>query len=154
MIRIILLGLSAALAAGLLFVNLYTSIVDAPNWGADLPNSINTARVYYSDANPGTFFRIFSPLNQAFAIIALVIAWKHLRSVAVAALITAILLDVFTFGYFYPRNEIMFISPIDENAVKNAWQEWSTMNWFRSGLSLLNTVLSFIVLLTVSKKSL
>ena len=47
MIRLILLGLSAAVAAGILFVNLYNSLIDAPNWGADLPNSVLAARQYF-----------------------------------------------------------------------------------------------------------
>src|SRR6478609_11683884 len=108
MIRSILLALSAAIAAGILFVNLYTSLIDAPNWGADLPNSILAARQYFSVANPGNFFRIFSPLNQVFAIIAVMACWKFKREryIAFASLAIAVLADAFTFGYFYPRNEI------------------------------------------------
>ena len=152
MIRPILLAVSAAVAAGLLFVNLYNSLVDAPNWGADLSHSIVAARNYFSAANPGDFFRIFSPLNQVLAIIGLVICWKNNRYIALAALAAAILLDVMTFGYFYPRNEIMFAAPLDENAVRLAWQEWSTMNWFRSALCAADTVLAFILLVSTSKR--
>lgn len=152
MIRSILLAVSAAVAAGLLFVNLYTSLVDAPNWGADLPNSIINARSYFSVANPGNFFRIFSPFNQVLAIVAVVICWKNNRYIALASLVAAILLDVMTFGYFYPRNEIMFIAPMDENAVRVAWQEWSTMNWFRSALSAINVTLAFALLVSTSKR--
>lgn len=152
MIRLILLAFSAAVAAGLLFVNLYNSLVDAPNWGADLSHSIVAARNYFSAANPGDFFRIFSPLNQVLAITALVICWKNNRYIALAALAAAILLDVMTFGYFYPRNEIMFAAPMDENAVRLAWLEWSTMNWFRSALCAVDAVLAFILLVSTSKR--
>ena len=63
--RNLCLSLSVTFAAGLLFVNVYNSLVDAPNWGHSLPGSIEAARSYYSAADPGSFFRVFSPLNQA-----------------------------------------------------------------------------------------
>lgn len=153
MIRLSLLGLSAAVAAGLLFVNLYNSIVDAPNWGADLPNSIAAARNYFVSANPGNFFRIVSPLNQVLAIVALVISWRKNRYIALGSLVVAVLADVLTFAYFYPRNDIMFVAPMDENAIRAAWQQWSAMNWFRSLLCLANTTLAFVLLILTSKKS-
>jgi hypothetical protein len=153
MIRLILLGLSAAVAAGLLFVNVYTSIVDAPNWGADIPNSIVAARNYFSVANPGNFFRIFSPLNQVLALIAVIVCWKVNRYIALASLAVAIMADLFTFGYFYPRNEIMFIAPLNVDAVRNAWEQWSTMNWLRTLLCVVNTTLAFSLLTYTAKKS-
>jgi hypothetical protein len=153
MIRLILLGLAAATAAGLLFVNLYNSIVDAPNWGADLPNSVLAARQYFTAANPGNFFRIMSPLNQVLALAAVIVCWKQNRYIALASLVVAVLADVLTFGYFYPRNEILFVAPMDENAIRLAWEQWSGMNWFRTTLCGVNTVLAFSLLVLTSKKS-
>jgi hypothetical protein len=153
MIRLILLGLFAAVAAGLLFVNLYNSIVDAPNWGADLPNSITAARSYFTVANPGNFFRMVSPLNQILALAAVVICWKKNRYIALGSLALAVLADVLTFGYFYPRNEIMFSAPMDETAIRAAWEQWSSMNWVRSLFCAGNTVLAFTLLVSASKKS-
>lgn len=153
MTRSIFLGIAAALSAGILFVNLYTSMVDAPNWGASLPDSITATREYYSVANPGNFFRIFSPLNQIFALIAVFLCWRQNRYIALATLVVAVLVDVFTFGYFYPRNDIMFVAPINEEAIRAAWEQWSAMNWVRSLLCLINTVLSFVLLLSAVKKS-
>lgn len=150
MIRPILFGLSAATTSGLLFVNLYSSIVDAPNWGADIPNSIMDARKYFGVSNPGDFFRIFSPANQVLAVVAVILCWKNNRYIALASLAAAILLDVMTFGYFYPRNEIMFLNAMDENAVRIAWQEWSAMNWFRSALCAVNATLAFVILVRSS----
>src|SRR6478609_1945150 len=156
MIRLILLALSAAVAAGILFVNLYTSLVDAPNWGADLPNSLLAARHYFSVANPGTFFRIFSPLNQVLAVIAVIACWKFPREryIAIASLALAILADAFTFAYFYPRNEILFVAPMEAtvDTVRLAWEQWSTMNWFRSAMCAVNTALAFVLLVSTSKK--
>jgi len=157
MIRPILLGLSAAIAAGILFANLYTSLVDAPNWGADLPHSLVAARQYFTVAHPGSFFRIISPINQVLALIAVIVCWKSgsARYIALGSLALAVLADVFTFGYFYPRNEILFVAPIEASVdtVRRAWGEWSTMNWVRSALCGVNTVLAFMILITTSKKS-
>ena len=153
MIRPILLAATAATAAGLLFVNIYNSVVDAPNWGANLPHSIEAARAYFTVANPGTYYRIVSPLNQVLAIIALILSWRNNRYIAVSLLLTAILADALTFGYFYPRNEVMFVNPINENAVRIAWEQWSTMNWVRTALCLVNTTLAFMLLIANSKKS-
>jgi hypothetical protein len=151
MVRIILLAVSAAVAAGLLFVNLYNSIVDAPNWGANLPGSIDVARQYYATSNPGNFFRIVSPINQVLAVILVVLSWKNNRYLALAFLITAILLDVLTFSYFYPRNEILFEAPLNVEAIRQAWTQWSTMNWFRTLLGVLNTSLVFALLIKNAK---
>ena len=156
MIRLILLALSASVAAGILFVNLYNSLVDAPNWGADLPNSVMAARQYFTVANPGNFFRIISPLNQVLALIVVIVCWKFGREryIAIASLVIAVLADVLTFGYFYPRNEILFMAPVETSmdTIRMAWEEWSTMNWFRSAMCALNTVLAFTILVTTSKR--
>jgi hypothetical protein len=152
MIRTIFIGASAATAAGLLFVNVYNSIVDAPNWGAHLPQSIEAARAYFSVANPGSFFRIASPINQVLALLALVLSWKNNRYIALGSLIVAVLVDVITFAYFYPRNEVMFLAPINNEAVTLAWKQWSAMNWLRSSLCLVNAVLAFALLIVTSKK--
>ena len=152
MIRSILLGLSAATAAGILFVNLYNSLVDAPNWGADLPNSLVAARHYFTVANPGSFFRVISPINQVLALVAVIACWKsgNARYIALGSLVLAILADAFTFGYFYPRNEILFVAPLEAgvDTIRLAWQEWSTMNWLRSALCGANTAPAFIVRIT------
>jgi hypothetical protein len=157
MIRSILLGLSAAVATGVLFVNVYTSVVDAPNWGADLPNSIVVAREYFSVANPGNFFRIFSPANQVLAAIAVILSWRFRREryIAIGSLIVAILGDVFTFGYFYPRNEILFIAPMETSVdtVRLAWEQWSAMNWYRTAMCVVNVILAMTLLVSISKKT-
>ena len=156
MIRLSLLGLSVAVAAGILFVNLYNSLIDAPNWGADLPNSVLAARQYFTAVNPGNFFRIISPINQVLALIAVIVCWKFggERYIAIGSLVLAVLADVLTFGYFYPRNEILFVAPIEGgiDTVRLAWEQWSAMNWFRSALCAINVVLALIILTSTSKK--
>lgn len=142
---------SIALAGGLLFVNLYTSMVDAKSWGSNLPASIATAREYFKAANPGDFFRIFSPLNQVIALLALILFWKKapgVRPYLGAALIIYVLCDVMTFAYFYPRNDIMFhtASLTDTELLKRTWAQWSSMNWVRSLALIPGLVCSFTAL--------
>ena len=146
---------AVALAAGLLFLNVYTSVVDAPNWGHDIPNSLIAAREYFKVANPGTFFRIFSPANQVITLLALIACWRAGRQVMIYcgfALLLAIAADVMTFAFFYPRNDIMFVAPLtDTETLKNVWSQWTTVNWIRSAVCLANLFFDFAVLLRVAK---
>ena len=48
----IIVFLSISIASGILFVNLYTSLIDAKSWGTDIPNSIAAAREYFKAVNP------------------------------------------------------------------------------------------------------
>lgn len=154
-IQTLALVLAATVASGLLFVNIYTSMVDAPNWARDVPASITATREYFGVANPGTFFRIFSPVNQVLALAAAVSAWWAPRgtfTICVATLILAVLVDVFTFTYFYPRNDIMFVAPIDNiDAIRSALSGWRNMNWLRSGMIVVIVFLDFLALMKVSQ---
>ena len=129
---------SLALMATVLGVNVYTSVVDARSWSANIPDSILTARNYFKTVNPGTFFRAVSPLNQLLALAALVVCWKAGRQARVcfgAALLLAVLTDVLTFAYFYPRNDILFrAAESNAEVLAKICSEWSTMNWVRSAI--------------------
>jgi hypothetical protein len=147
----IVLFASISIASGILFVNIYTSLVDAKSWGSDIPNSIATTREYFKTASPANFFRIFSPINQMLALAVLILFWKTTPSIRLclgAALAMYILGDVFTFTYFYPRNEIMFKTAqlTDVTILRRAWSEWSMMNWARSLVVLAGVFLSFLSL--------
>jgi hypothetical protein len=129
---------SLALMAGVLGVNVYTSIVDARSWRANIPDSILTAREYFKSVNPGTFFRTASPLNQLFALAALVACWRAGRKARLyfgLALLLAALTDALTFAYFYPRNEILFrAAQLNADVFTKICSEWSAMNWVRSSI--------------------
>jgi len=156
MLRITLIAISVTFAAGLLFVNYYNSVVDAVNWAASIPGSIATTRQYYSVAHPGTFFRIASPLNQLFALITVIACWKfgRARYFAIGALVLAISADLLTFGYFYPRLDIMFHSPISNTeAIRQAVADWSSMNWVRSGICAVSVICTMSALVITVKKS-
>lgn len=143
--------LAITFAAGLLFTNVYTSIVDAPNWGHNIPASLESARAYFQAANPGTFFRIFSPLGQVVALFAVILCWtvdKRVRYFLLAALVIAVSVDVFTFAYFYPRNDIMFVNSLvgSTEFLRETWSQWSFMNWPRSALIALGLAFDFAAL--------
>jgi len=147
----IILFASIMLAAGLLFTNMYNSLVDARSWGADIPRSIETARQYFKVANPGDFFRIFSPINQLLALLALILFWKtpaSVRAYLAIALVLYVLCDVLTFAYFYPRNDILFKtgSLTDTGILRSAWSGWNVVNWLRSSMLFVGLVFSFAAL--------
>lgn len=144
------------LTAGLLLTNMYTSIVDAPAWHSNIPDSLQATRDHYVVTNPGTFFRIFSPVNQFVAFITLILFWhtsKKARLWFALALVFVVLADVFTFAYFYPRNDILFVQPLtDLDKVRDASSEWISMNWIRSLVVATGLVFAFMGLTEVYKK--
>lgn len=147
----IILFASISLAAGLLFVNLYNSMVDARSWGGHIPDSIATTREYFKTVNPGNFFRVFSPLNQLLGLLALILFWKSApaaRPYLGAAFVFYVLTDVFTFAYFYPRNDIMWKTALmtDTELLRKTWSEWSNMNWLRTFILLVGLSFSFMSL--------
>lgn len=154
-IKIIVLYASIVFASGVLFANMYNSIVDTTAWGANFPQSIITTRDYYQSVNPGTFFRVFSPINQVLALLTLILFWKssaNIRMFLIIAFLLYVIADVFTFSYFYPRNDIMFKSGISTNleAIKTAWRQWVPMNWLRSLIIFVGLICSFISLHKIS----
>lgn len=138
MVRKLVLMLAVTFSAGLLFANMYSSIVDARNLRSDIPGSIATMRAFWRQVGPHAFFGRFSPLAIALHLLALVLCWKagpEVRRACVAALVALALVAPFTFLYFYPRNEILLSTPLTEvSTLTRAATEWSTMNWLRSAL--------------------
>lgn len=156
MIRTILIAVSATFAAGLLFVNYYNSVVDAVNWSASVPESVATTRLYYSVANPGSFFRIASPLNQVLALITIIVCWKFkpARYFAIGALVMAVSADLLTFGYFYPRLDVMFSAPLSNTeGIRQAVADWSSMNWVRTGMCAVGTFFAMSTMITFKRST-
>jgi hypothetical protein len=138
MTRLMVLWLAVMVIGGVLGANVYNSAVDARNWGSNIPASLNAARAYFSAANPGSFFRIASPLTQVLSLLALILCWnvpgaRLLAGIAVAANVTG---DIMTFAYFYPRNAVMFVKPMSADAATRAWRGWTAMNHLRSAVVL------------------
>jgi len=149
--KTIILFASISIASGLLFVNTYTSLIDARSWGSDIPNSIATAREYFKTVNPGNFFRIISPLNQLLGLLVLILFWKTSTSIRICAGIAFamyLIAEGMTFKYFYPRNEIMFKTAqlSDINLLRQVWSEWNSMNWVRTAVQLVGLIFSTLSL--------
>ena len=149
--KLLLLFASTSLASGLLFANIYTSLIDAKSWGAGIPQSVETAREYFKTVNPKIFFRMIGPANLVAALLVLILFWKISVTVRIylgMALALYVCVDMFTFTYFYPRNKIMFeTTPLPNiGTLKNALTEWRTMNWLRSFIIFGGLVFSFLAL--------
>lgn len=56
--KIILLA-SVSFASGILFVNIYSSLVNAVAVEADIPHSVEMASEFFKTVNPGDFLRSF-----------------------------------------------------------------------------------------------
>lgn len=148
--KIIVLA-SVSFASGILFVNIYNSLVNAVAVDSDIPNSVIAAREYFKTVNPGNFFQIFSPLTQLLALISLILFWKKSSKIRLflgIAFLCYLSADIFTFIYFHPRNEIMFMSEklADTETLKRLSSEWSAMNWLRSLIVLLGVISSFMAI--------
>jgi hypothetical protein len=151
-----ILFLSIAVASGALFINVYNSVVDATSWGSRIPESLVTARQYYSVVTPATFLRIFSPINQVLALLSLIMFWKSVtgvRKYLIIALVMYVVTDALTFGYFYPRISIMFGTGTDVEMLTKAWQEWSAMNWVRSFIIMVGLYFSCLSLHRIYRAS-
>lgn len=147
----IVLYASVAFSSGLFFTNLYNSIVNAANWESNIPQSITATREFFVVANPGTFFQLIDPTNIFLILLALILFWKKSDSIRVylgLALLCYIISMILTFSYFYPRNEIMFLSEqlADTETLKKLATEWGRMNWVRSLIWMAGLICSFLAL--------
>lgn len=145
--KVILLT-SVAVASGVLFSNIFNSIVIAVATESDIPNSIVAGKAYFKSVNPGDFFKIFSPLSQFLTLVSLVLFWRSPKKVRVflgISLLCYISADIMAFTYFHPRTDLMFSDSMpDVETLKRLSAEWSTMNWVRSAVLLLGLIFSFI----------
>src|SRR5260221_12618148 len=103
--RQVIIFTAVVVTGAVLGANVYNSVVDVPNWGAQIPGSLETARRYYGVRNPGAFFRVASPLSQALGLLVLIVSWRiggPPRGLAALALAVGIRGGVAHFPYFYP----------------------------------------------------
>ena len=147
----IVLYISVAFSSGLFFTLVYNSIVNAANWESNIPQSITATRDFFVVANPGTFFQLVDPTNMLLVVLALIFFWKRSTSIWLylgIALLCYIASMILTFTYFYPRNDVMFLSQQlpDTETLKKAATEWGRMGWVRCLLSLAGLVCTFIAL--------
>ena len=141
LIRQVFLYCYLLLGSGILFVNVYSSIIDAKIWGSEIPRSIEMARSYFQYTTPADFFKFLGAVTHIVGLLAIILLWKYVpgtRMFLIAAFLLFIAIDIFTLTYFIPRNEIMFqkMPMPDKESLSRVWREWSYMNWFRSLIAL------------------
>ena len=147
-LRLVSVAIALILSAMLLGAGVYESVIVAPNFqGA--PISLEHACGFYHAANPGMFFRVLSPAVQLFLLLALVCNWRPsaTRWRLAGALAFAILADVITFRFHYPRNAILFSAPLTNPPADfdRVATEWAMGNYVRIAV-----VLTMVVLVMVS----
>ncbi len=150
------LFLSITFMAGITFVNIYNSLIDANSWSSHIPESIAVVRQYYQSVNPGEFFRVFSPINQVLALLSLILFWKTSRNTKIflgIAFVMAVSSDILTFLYFYPRNDLMMHLPLAGNSARLAvvLSQWQLMNWGRSLMVICGLICLFLALNEIYK---
>jgi hypothetical protein len=148
-IRLVSTAIALVASAMLLGAGAYESVVVAANFhGA--PASLQHARGFYHATNPGMLFRVLSPALQLSLLLALLCNWRPVaatRGRLTAALALAIVCNVITFAFHYPRNTILFsasltATPADLDRVAT---EWAMGNYVRIAL-----VLTTVILVTAS----
>jgi len=147
-LHLVSVAIALVLSGMLLGAGVYESVAVAPNFqGA--PTSLEHARGFYHATNPGMFFRVLSPAVQLFLLLALVLNWKSsgTRWRLAGALALAITADVITFKFHYPRNTILFSTPLTNSPadLDRVGAEWATGNYVRIAV-----VLTMVVLVMVS----
>jgi len=148
-------AIALVLSAMLLGAGVYESVVLAPNLqGA--PASLENARGFYHATNPGMFFRILSPAVQLFFLLALACNWKSTPGVRwrlAGSLALAILADVITFQFHYPRNLIMFLAPLTKSPAEydRIAAQWATGNYVRVALILTAVVLLMASIIRIAR---
>ena len=116
--------------------SLYDSLVMAPNYRIGIPQSLEHVRQFMEAANPGSFFRVISPLTQLSILISLILGWRlpvGRKWWLLPALLLIVAGDVFTFTFHYPRNAILFHDPMHTppEVLERAAREWAYGNYLR-----------------------
>jgi hypothetical protein len=147
-LRLVSVAIALVVSAMLLGASVYESVVLAPNLqGA--PISLEHARGFYHVTNPGVFFRVISPATQLLLLLALLCNWPtpSARWRLAGALLLAILADLITFQFHYPRNAILFRAPLTSPPadLDRVAAEWATGNYVRIAV-----VLTVVVLVMLS----
>lgn len=125
-----IIGLGMLLGGGV-----YESVVVAPNYRSNLPQSLDHLRHFMKVATPANFFRIVSPATMIFLVVTVIVCWGSIpaRWWFMPALAALILADSITYGFHYPRNKVLFIEPLssDTDMLRRLAQQWATGNLVR-----------------------
>ncbi|RYY90185.1 MAG: DUF1772 domain-containing protein [Chitinophagaceae bacterium] len=118
----------------------YELVALIPNWAGGTRTELEAFRGFFRFRHPGHFFRSIMPLVLLTLLSSALLlrgrpegAGKRLLWVLAAVLVP----ELFTVGYFIPRNFVLFLNPLnnvsDANLVQTA-KEWQVANWIRAVL--------------------
>lgn len=137
-----LLGLTLLLGA-----TVYESVVMAPNYERDIPDSLGVARRFLERRTPAHYFRVIAPVTLVLLLVDVIVSWgvPHARTGLLVGFGALVIGDAITFAFHYPRIAIMFTQPLGEDAVRlrKAAREWSLGNVVRAVL----LVIAFLAVL-------
>lgn len=142
----------------LLGASSYESVVMAPNYAAQVPQSLEHIRSFFVTTTPQNFFRVLAPITQLLLVIGCILTWRmrKVRWWMVGALGTLLMADVITFSFHYPLNELMFLQPLAEVPVEKlteAAQQWGPGNHVRVVLILVATACAITGLIKTAKEN-
>jgi len=117
----------------------YESVVMAPNFAANVPDGLMHARGFLTQSHPGNYFRVLAPATQVLLLLSVILNWRtrNARWWLVTAFALMVLTDVITYTFHYPRNDLMFVQPLESStpeALEAAAREWGTGNYARIAL--------------------
>lgn len=136
----------AVIALGMLLgASTYESVVMAPNYAARVPESLEHIRGFFVSTNPAALFRVLAPATQLLLVLAVLQNWRvqGARWWLAGALVALALADAITFLFHYPRNELLFVRPLNEvppAQLEEAARQWGRGNHVRVGLLVAATV--------------
>jgi hypothetical protein len=89
---------------------IFATMVEYPNWFANVPSSLAATRNFYQVLHPGHFFQTFAPLFLLVTIAFLVVGWRSttVRNVVLISFVLMLAAELLTFLYIYPRLNILF----------------------------------------------
>jgi hypothetical protein len=138
MIRDLLLQLALLCLALLLGATAYESVVMAPNYERDIPESLDIARQFMRRVTPANYFRVLAPLTLVILLAGIAVSWQLevVRWWMVGGFVAVATGDVITFAFHYPRLNIMFKAPLTDDAdrLRKAAGEWAAGNFVRLAL--------------------
>ena len=88
----------------------FATMVEYPNWFAQIPGSLQATRNFYQVLHPGHFFQTFAPLFLLTGLIYLILSWKNapVRNLMLISYLLMLAAELLTFIYIYPRLGILF----------------------------------------------
>jgi hypothetical protein len=131
---LIVIAAALLLSSALFGAAIYDAVVLAPNLRRG-PSGLEHGRLFLAAATPARLFRVLGPAAQILLLAGVVVHWARpgVRWPLAGALLALVLADAITFGYHYPRNHLMFDSPltVEPRRLDAAARQWAAANLVR-----------------------